>query len=276
MNLLRRAALRGWVPPGVWKRLPPPVAVFSVPVNDGAFLYEAGAGDRWARRLYWRGLQDAERYSLSAFARLAPRAAVVVDVGAYGGLYTLVACTVNRALRAHAFEPAPVTYGRLARNLELNDLDGRAASYQTAVADTADTREFVVPSHVMPPSARLARAKYRKPPEGHHLDVETVTLDEAVPEPLDLVKVDVEGAEHLVVEGMAGHLAASRPAIIIESLEGGDNNKVADTLSEYGYRFLLPCADGLVERPSLIPERDPASRNYLCVALDGFGGSFLP
>jgi FkbM family methyltransferase len=259
----------------VWKRLPPPVSVFPVPVNDGAFLYEAGAGDRWARRLYWRGLQDAERYSLSAFARLAPGASVVVDVGAYAGLYTLVACTVNRALRAYAFEPTPVTYGRLARNLELNDLDSRATLYQAAVADVSDMMEFVVPSHVMPPSARLVQAQYRKPPEGRHFTVEAVTLDEAVPEPIDLVKIDVEGAEHLVIKGMAGHLTASRPAVIIESLEGGSNEEVTGMLNQCGYRFLLPCADGLVERASLIPERDPASRNYLCVAPEGFGGGLL-
>ena len=56
-------------------------------------------------------------------------------------------------------------------------------------------------------------------------------LDDVVPGPVDLVKIDVEGAEPLVLRGMTTLLATWRPAIIVE-------------LNEYWLREVSSCSSG--------------------------------
>jgi FkbM family methyltransferase len=81
---------------------------------------------------------------LWAFAvRAAPANSVVLDVGAFAGLYSLVATSVRIDVRAIAFEPATMTYGRLARNILWNQLDMRVIAANLAVSDQAASITFI-------------------------------------------------------------------------------------------------------------------------------------
>lgn len=274
MSGLRRAALAGRLPPSVWKRLPAP-PTFDVMTPSGSFHYQAGEGDQWRRRLYWRGLNGAERGSLAAFARLARSAGHIADIGAYAGLYTLVACVENPQTRVWAFEPTPRSRDQLAGNLELNGFRDRVHLSGDAVADRVGSEEYLVPTLPMPPSARLVDSSYRTPPRGDRYEVATTTLDAAVSPPLNLVKIDVEGAEHRVIGGMSRHLQQARPAVLFEALPEGRNDMVNAAFVDAGYRFWLPTPAGLEERQQIEPDPDRQERNFLCVAPDGFGSTIV-
>lgn len=146
---------------------------------------------------------------------LPPAGAVVLDVGANIGLFTLFMIWKygrDRFAAIHLFEPNPGTYERLQRNLAANGLSGPGAlctAHMLALSDRAGTI-------------------YMESPHGYSVlnmisatgtvPVTCVTLDawrrtQGVGA-IDLFKVDVEGHELPLLRGAPETLAASRHLFI--------------------------------------------------------------
>jgi FkbM family methyltransferase len=90
---------------------------------------------------------------------------------------------------------------------------------QLALSDRAGQTRFFVCSHLSGFSS-LARPYRRKAEE---ITVETARLDDVLPADrrVDFVKLDVEGAELLVLRGAAATLARCRPILVFECGPGG-------------------------------------------------------
>lgn len=132
---------------------------------------------------------------------------VVWDVGANVGLY---ACFVARVLdegQVVAIEPEPTNAARLAENLAANAPDERWQVLPVALADT-DGRARLASEH--PPGERVPGTGHHFLAAGGDTAVECRRGDalvaEGVPTP-DVLKVDVQGAEGRVLEGLGGVLA---------------------------------------------------------------------
>jgi tRNA G37 N-methylase Trm5 len=72
--------------------------------------------------MYWRGAFGYEPETSQLFYRLATTSHGVLDVGAHVGYYWILAGLAHPSARVYAFEPYPVAFERLLRNLELNQL----------------------------------------------------------------------------------------------------------------------------------------------------------
>ena len=142
----------------------------------------------------------------------------VVDAGANMGEYTLLAAAgVGAAGRVLAVEPNPLALERLRRNLELNQLDqvsvaacalGRSSGLSTLAFDPADTRTGrLLEPGALPGSFASEAVAVRRLGD---------LLRELGWERVDVVKLDVEGAEADVLEGAADFIDASRPKILFE------------------------------------------------------------
>lgn len=141
---------------------------------------------------------------------LRPRG-VVVDVGAHIGYFTCLAgSVVGPAGQVHAIEPAPENIDALRRNLAHNDLHN-VQVHAVAAAGVAGERVLHVTessdshglhSHPLTPTVALRTVTARP-------------VGELVAPPVGVVKVDVEGAEFEVLEGMAQLLAASPGATVL-------------------------------------------------------------
>ncbi|MFZ8788617.1 MAG: FkbM family methyltransferase [Acidilobaceae archaeon] len=141
---------------------------------------------------------------------------VFVDVGAYMGFYTVYAC--RRARRVLAVEPNPMALAYLKANVALNNC------HNTIVAPkVASDKRGVVKLRIPRPARRghipTTASIVWSFEEALEVDVETDTLDNIVDEAgldtVDFVKIDVEGAEGLVVKGAERTLRKPR-AILIE------------------------------------------------------------
>jgi FkbM family methyltransferase len=161
----------------------------------------------------------------------------VVDAGANKGQMALLfASLVGRHGRVVAFEPAPVEFASLERNVRLNRLT-IISPIRAAVAEMHGTMQF---SYAVD-----------RPTQGKLVDVElTYQLDRAetlvVPaRPLDsvlddgvrpdVVKIDVEGAAAGVLRGAQRIIREVRPSFFIE-LHGPDEQAgVRDHLLPHGY-----------------------------------------
>jgi FkbM family methyltransferase len=143
------------------------------------------------------------------------------DVGANSGFYSLVAAQVSRR-RVVAFEPLPAALERLARNLDLNRLAGRVEVVPAAVGDHDGEAKLYVPesSGVLETSASMdASFKER---HAEVLRVQLRSLDSYRRQlggiPVGVVKIDVEGFEHVVLAGADELLAEARPLVFVEVL----------------------------------------------------------
>ncbi len=157
------------------------------------------------------GSHDYEPYESKLMMGLLRPGDVAVDVGAMIGYYTVIfARYVGSQGRVYAFEPDPENHALLQENLQMNGYEnvrtgnalvgaaaGRGRLWRST-ANRGDHRAF-------PTEGRTA------------LDVDVVALDEAIDEPVDLIKIDAQGSEAAVVEGMTDLIGRSpQLAMMIE------------------------------------------------------------
>lgn len=131
------------------------------------------------------------------FIEEAKKGDTVVEVGAYIGLYTIpLAKRVGSTGKIIVFEPNPYNLTLLKRNILLNRLSERVECLNMAANDCEATLKFIVDgsiSHVDPSSQYLSPGS---------IDVKAISLDEVIGyKKVDLLKIDVEGAEQRVLSG---------------------------------------------------------------------------
>ncbi len=142
----------------------------------------------------WRGIQEV--YEPSVWERFTSDARpgdVVVDVGAFVGLYTIaLAKRVGPHGSVVAFEPDPTNFAWLQRHVVLNRVQHHVTLVRAAVADRAGEAGFL---------SRDNESHLGDVQKGG-LRVPVTTLDEEFPtQRVDLLKVDVEGHEEQVLRG---------------------------------------------------------------------------
>ena len=157
---------------------------------------------------------------LAEIGRLHP-GAIVVDVGANAGLYTVLAAqAVTPSGRVFAFEPSADEFARLAWAVAANGLPNVLAS-NVALSDAAGFIGFIPGPSDHTGLHRLAAAADARSDAPSHVGARTVARtvwaergDVAVPlasgEQVALLKVDVEGAELSVLRGFQALLEARR------------------------------------------------------------------
>jgi FkbM family methyltransferase len=179
----------------------------------------------------------------AALARLVRPGWTCADVGAHVGYFTLLlARLVGEEGSVLAFEAAPVNAQLLAQNVKLNNLESRVRVENLAVADVSGELELY-PARAGGSSewtldATFASRADHVPTERHGPRVRSVSLDDyASPAPrLDLVKMDIEGAEARAIRGMRRILREERPIILLEFHREVGWPAVQE-LRTHGYRF---------------------------------------
>jgi FkbM family methyltransferase len=135
----------------------------------------------------------------------------VLDVGAHVGSFALWTC--ERAPNAHliSVEPEPRNFSDLSSNIERNDLTDRVEAVKAALGTGPGTVTLYVPMNRESGSA-LATS-------GDSVEAVVISLPELLERfdgPLDLVKLDCEGAEWAVLEALDHDAWAKIPRLIME------------------------------------------------------------
>jgi FkbM family methyltransferase len=137
---------------------------------------------------------------------LLPSGGTFLDVGAHAGYFSLIAShRVGSAGRVYAIEPNPRTFATLRHHLASN----RVTNVDALMCGLAD-RPGSITLHA-PPSRLDYNATVLPRADWTAVDVCARTLDDCIREwgvdRIDLMKIDVEGAEPLVLAGGADSLA---------------------------------------------------------------------
>lgn len=181
-------------------------------IGEEAVRVEHGS-DFVARSVMYRGAWEPEETAL--LRSLTPRGGVFLDVGANIGYFTLLASRwVGVEGRVYAMEPVKETFGRLTRNLALNGVTNVRA-FQLGAARIPATAEIALAS-----DAGHAHLVTGSDARGRVETVALTTIDDLVAsegfERLDVIKVDVEGADFEVLRGAGETLSRFRPVVLME------------------------------------------------------------
>lgn len=156
------------------------------------------------------------------FLKLLRKGDTVLDVGGNIGDYcTTFAKAVGPRGHVHTFEPVPSTFETLKATIADEGL-GNVTLNQKAVSNESGQIEIHMPGddHARPSIKKHARQSWDKEEEVHSFPCEATTLDKYVQEQgissVDFLKIDVEGAEHLVLQGAEGLLKTREPLIFFE------------------------------------------------------------
>ena len=143
-----------------------------------------------------------EKETTRLFRRLIRPGMVIIDVGAHVGYYTLIAAKqAGPTGKVYAFEPEPENHALLLKNIELNGYENVVA-VKSAVSNHAGSTTLYLTGL---DNGRHSVYQHDLPARGS-VEVPTTTIDDFLeaqgwPE-VNLVKVDVEGAELEVLAGM--------------------------------------------------------------------------
>jgi len=167
--------------------------------------------------------------------RFMEKGSVFVDVGAYAGFYTIWAC--RRVEKVVAVEPNPLALAYLRANVALNNC-GNVAIVPKAASEGRGVVELRVPKPALAGHIPMSASIVWRHREALSFHVEADTLDSIVEEAAggeaDIVKIDVEGAEGLVVKGAERTLKRAKVAYIEIWPE---NLWAADYMTKLGYKL---------------------------------------
>ena len=171
------------------------------------------------------------------FAQWVRPGMTVYDVGANKGQMALLfASLVGTAGRVVAFEPAPVEFASLTRNLDMNSLD-HVRPVQIAAADVEGELAFAYASD-RPTQGKLVDVELTyTPPSDDTIAVRACCLDDMLDEepPPNVIKIDVEGAAAAVLRGAVRVLEEAAPPIFLELHGPEEQAGVRDEILTRGY-----------------------------------------
>lgn len=143
---------------------------------------------------------------------------MVVDIGANIGWYTLQAARLVGATgRISCFEPRPLTYAYLTRSIIENGMQHIVRCHNVALADQAGTSKIYWRPGDDNPGHTWLGTQDRAGQDVTSAEVAVTTLDDAIDHRhVDVMKIDVEGAEWRALSGGMNIIRRSMPVIMSE------------------------------------------------------------
>ncbi len=239
-NLLRKYCHQEWLRFGLRDRVArvlhePDSAkseAFTVPFFGGQYRGDFSTFLDWS--VYYYGAYAREELRLMEDVLALSPTPFVMDVGANVGHHTLFAAL--HAKQVYAFEP----FDGVASQLKSKLADNRRQNVKLFEFALGNCNEVL--TYVKPDSANTGTGSFTLPTAGKDtLELPIKLGDEVManesPERIDFVKIDVEGFEPQVLEGLKETLAKHRPVVFFEWNHEGRRDFLRDPASLFPEDF---------------------------------------
>ncbi|HTH31509.1 MAG TPA: FkbM family methyltransferase [Lacibacter sp.] len=196
-------------------------------------------GDHIEKYLLWYGYY--EKKEIMTMRSLLSENSVVIDIGANIGYFSLMAAQKCNKGKIYSFEPATKNFQKLEEHLRLNKIKN-VTPFQCAVSNRNEVASFFISdSH----NSGMSGLKPAENFSGETEMIHCIRLDDAIEtyqfQTINLVKIDTEGSELNVLNGMKQVIKQQQPLLLIEisasnqALYGNDIKDIFNMLSTYGY-----------------------------------------
>lgn len=164
---------------------------------------------------------------------------VFIDVGAHIGKWSVFVAKQSPGVQVFALEPNPETFSFLVQNIRLNNLQTYIQSINVGVYDKDGTMPFSANAEL--PAVSKLDVSHKS---SNSIDISVRRLDSLcgeygiAPEDVRLIKIDVEGAELGVIDGVRGCLMDTQNIRLICEIFNEDTQKQIDALLRgYGFTY---------------------------------------
>jgi FkbM family methyltransferase len=196
----------------------------------------------------------------------------VVDIGANIGYYALLESRlVGKTGRVYAIEPAPDNFKRLRANIALNNY-ANIEVFQLAVGNKNGKEKLYLSAspnlhNLLGIEGKTGKSKTYI----GAIDIETVTLDEFLKDkkPPDLVRMDVEGYEYHITEGMKKTLGEARNLAVFMELHLSTMKTAGLNIAEMFETFYHAGFEPkyLIKRHLMFPYQNPYAESPAIIRL---------
>lgn len=168
---------------------------------------------------------------------------VMLDIGSHVGYHSIAYAKMNPNVKVIAFEPQPEIYSLLTFNIKENGYEDRISAMNVCVG-----HKQVKTTLAESPKMHIENV-YNMGGRGigdGNIITNMITIDSLNLERVDYMKIDVEGAEHLVIAGAEQTIKKFKPIIYFEDLNTLDTAYIEkigashipnsyELLKSYGY-----------------------------------------
>jgi FkbM family methyltransferase len=250
-------ALRRGLPPALQRRLfraGIPRAVDRFRLVDAPDLEFLAVDSQVLEQLYWAGEHGWEPELLPWWRAFCRRAGSVLELGANVGYFSVQGGRAAPEARYVAVEPHPESAQVCRTHLALNSVPSVEVVEAAAVAreGLASVALLVPADQAATPTVAYLADDTELPADMAHnaraLQVPAVDVRSLL-DGVDLIKMDVEGQEHVLLGAMREHLVRHRPPLFVEVLPGTVQLRglLAELCATAGYRSYGFSRAGLVE-----------------------------
>lgn len=227
----------------------------------------------WRRNLRWRKHEPETPY----LADLLSGAPVCLHVGASDGRHSYVMTQVAPKATIYAFEPSAFSMAVLKLTLAWHGIRDRVTPIHAAVGDKPGRMLLVTPRKITGRMGRAYAFLAETAPEGKARPdlqdtglvtepAQVVTIDgfcaDCGLERVDFIRIDIEGAELMALQGAQGIIDRDRPHLMLEihpqmlaARFGGAAEQVVAFFRERGYRMFTLIGDRLEERHEAVSDQ---------------------
>ena len=215
--------------------------------------------DRTVTRVLY-AFGEYEPFETALLNRVLEPGFTFIDIGANTGYYALLAAgAVGKLGRVVAFEPSPFNAEILARNVRLNNLSNVVVEQMALSSGEGEVKLYL--SSINAGDHRIYDGHdddfYNAGKSRTYIQVRAVTLDKYLggwTGGVDVIKMDVQGAEIDVLRGMLGTLASNESLVLMAEYWphglmrcAGNPLEFLSMLDHQGFRIFRARAEGRTE-----------------------------
>ena len=171
---------------------------------------------------------------------------ILLDIGANVGMYSIIAAKVYGA-KVYSFEPEPINYSILTKNILLNSLSERINSYPAGISNLDGFSEFYVQdtrvggsNNTMnnPINFKLEQMNYQYKVTCISYKLDTLIENGLIETPTH-IKIDVDGIEHIIVQNGTKVLESDKLETLIIEINPSlkEHQGMIDLLGTHGFKF---------------------------------------
>jgi FkbM family methyltransferase len=216
------------------------------PIN-GDFIMECDTTTWIGAKIFYLG--DYEPELKLAFKTIIKKGDTILDIGANVGFHSLYfAELAGKNGKVLAFEPVPYNFDVLNTNIKLNSYENinvkniaLGNKNEQLLIDADENSENPGSFNLFANNGQVA--------------IKCAIGDEVIKEKVDFIKIDVEGYEAFVINGLINTIETYKPNIVFEydvnyiQKTGLPKNYIVDLLSPLGYSFHLITRQGMTQLP---------------------------
>ena len=213
---------------------------YDVKVNVHGLAMYVRTFDRWVAAWLWKGA-FWEGYQDTVVHQAVKKGMTVCDVGANIGYHTLrMAQWVGEQGRVFAFEPDAENYRLLVKNIAANNFKNVVAIQKAVCEKTGKACLYFCEGH------RGDHRIFDSQDDRKTAAIETMAMDDFITEAgrVDFIKMDIQGAEGLALQGMDKFLRDNGRLIFMTEFEpilllkaGTSPQHFLNRLIEYGFQL---------------------------------------